>query len=71
MGDNRLVDLNRAGTGLMEIVTNPDMRSVSLKHPRSKPLTPRSAEEAGAFVRKLQSLLRRLGSGDGDMEKVS
>ena len=31
----------------------------------------RSAEEAGAFVRKLQSLLRRLGSGDGDMEKVS
>jgi hypothetical protein len=31
----------------------------------------RSAEEAGAFVKKLQSLLRRLGAGDGDMEKVS
>ncbi|WWC90442.1 aspartyl/glutamyl-tRNA(Asn/Gln) amidotransferase, B subunit [Kwoniella dendrophila CBS 6074] len=54
VGDNTLVDLNRAGTGLMEIVTEPDMRS---------------AEEAGAFVRKLQGLLRRLGSGDGDMEK--
>jgi aspartyl-tRNA(Asn)/glutamyl-tRNA(Gln) amidotransferase subunit B len=49
-----LVDLNRAGTGLMEIVTEPDMRS---------------AAEAGAFVRRLQSLLRRIGSGDGDMEK--
>ncbi|WRT68671.1 aspartyl/glutamyl-tRNA(Asn/Gln) amidotransferase, B subunit [Kwoniella shivajii] len=54
VGENVLVDLNRAGTGLMEIVTEPDMRS---------------AEEAGAFVRKLQGLLRRLGSGDGDMEK--
>ncbi|OCF57715.1 aspartyl/glutamyl-tRNA(Asn/Gln) amidotransferase, B subunit [Kwoniella mangroviensis CBS 10435] len=54
VGDNTLVDLNRAATGLMEIVTEPDMRS---------------AEEAGAFVRKLQGLLRRLGSGDGDMEK--
>ena len=31
---------------------------------------PRSAEEAGAFVRKLQNLLRRVGAGDGDMEKV-
>ena len=31
----------------------------------------RSAEEAGAFVRKLQSLLRGIGSGDGDMEKVA
>ena len=30
----------------------------------------RSAEEAGAFVRKLQALLRRIGAGDGDMEKV-
>jgi hypothetical protein len=28
VGDNRLIDLNRAGTGLMEIVTNPDMRWV-------------------------------------------
>ncbi|RSH77257.1 uncharacterized protein EHS24_003565 [Apiotrichum porosum] len=49
-----LVDLNRAGTGLMEIVTEPHMRS---------------SDEAGAFVRKLQGLLRRVGSGDGDMEK--
>lgn len=55
VGDDVLVDLNRAGTGLMEIVTEPHMRS---------------AEEAGAFVRKLQALLRRVGSGDGDMEKV-
>lgn len=39
----------------MEIVTDPDMRS---------------PEEAGAFVKKLQGLLRRVGSGDGDMEKV-
>ncbi|WVR09360.1 glutamyl-tRNA(Gln) amidotransferase subunit B, mitochondrial [Kwoniella sp. DSM 27419] len=54
VGENTLVDLNRAGTGLMEIVTDPDMRS---------------AEEAGAFVRKLQGLLRRVGSADGDMEK--
>lgn len=36
----------------------------------SHQLTDRSAEEAGAFVRKLQGILRRLGSGDGDMEKV-
>ncbi|TXT09206.1 hypothetical protein VHUM_02680 [Vanrija humicola] len=54
IGGDVLVDLNRAGTGLMEVVTQPDMRS---------------AEEAGAFVRKFQSLLRRVGSGDGDMEK--
>ncbi|WWD19307.1 glutamyl-tRNA(Gln) amidotransferase subunit B, mitochondrial [Kwoniella shandongensis] len=54
VGDAVLVDLNRAGTGLMEIVTEPDMRS---------------AEEAGAFVKKLQGLLRRVGSADGDMEK--
>nr|ODN91940.1 glutamyl-tRNA(Gln) amidotransferase subunit B, mitochondrial [Cryptococcus depauperatus CBS 7841] len=53
-GDMVLVDLNRAGIGLMEIVTRPDMRS---------------PEEAGAFVKKLQSLLRRIGSADGDMEK--
>lgn len=55
VGGEVLVDLNRAGTGLMEVVTHPDMRS---------------AEEAGAFVRKFQSLLRRVGSGDGDMEKA-
>ncbi|KAK8854557.1 glutamyl-tRNA(Gln) amidotransferase subunit B, mitochondrial [Kwoniella newhampshirensis] len=54
VGSSVLVDLNRAGTGLMEIVTEPDIRS---------------AEEAGAFVKKLQGLLRRVGSADGDMEK--
>jgi aspartyl-tRNA(Asn)/glutamyl-tRNA(Gln) amidotransferase subunit B len=70
IGENVLIDLNRAGTGLMEIVTEPDMRSasVSVRHNSADVRTP---EEAGAFVRKLQSMLRRLGSGDGDMEKVS
>jgi aspartyl-tRNA(Asn)/glutamyl-tRNA(Gln) amidotransferase subunit B len=73
VGDERLVDLNRAGTGLMEIVTEPDMRHVVFHAPRSCRTSidgNRSAEEAGAFVRKLQSLLRRLRSGDGDMENV-
>ena len=49
-----LVDLNRSGVALMEIVSKPDLRS---------------AEEAMAFVRKLRSVLRYLGSCDGDMEK--
>jgi aspartyl-tRNA(Asn)/glutamyl-tRNA(Gln) amidotransferase subunit B len=49
-----LVDLNRAGTALMEIVSYPDMRS---------------AEEAAAYVRKVRSILRYLGTCDGDMEK--
>ena len=48
------VDLNRAGTALMEIVSRPDMRS---------------AEEASAYVKKLRSILRYLGACDGDMEK--
>jgi aspartyl-tRNA(Asn)/glutamyl-tRNA(Gln) amidotransferase subunit B len=48
------VDLNRAGTALMEIVSYPDMRS---------------AEEAAAYVKKLRSILRYLGTCDGDMEK--
>lgn len=48
------VDLNRAGTALMEIVSRPDMRS---------------AEEAAAYVKKLRAILRRLGTCDGDMEK--
>jgi aspartyl-tRNA(Asn)/glutamyl-tRNA(Gln) amidotransferase subunit B len=52
--DMSLVDLNRAGVALMEIVSKPDLRS---------------AEEAMAFVRKLRSVLRYLGSCDGDMEK--
>jgi aspartyl-tRNA(Asn)/glutamyl-tRNA(Gln) amidotransferase subunit B len=49
-----LVDLNRAGVALMEIVSKPDLRS---------------AEQAMAFLRKLRSVLRYLGTCDGDMEK--
>src|SRR5262249_8671753 len=48
------VDLNRSGVALMEIVSKPDLRS---------------AEEAKAYVTKLRSLLRYLGTCDGDMEK--
>ncbi|MBX6426045.1 MAG: Asp-tRNA(Asn)/Glu-tRNA(Gln) amidotransferase subunit GatB [Variibacter sp.] len=48
------VDLNRSGVALMEIVTKPDLRS---------------AEEAKAFVAKLRTILRYLGTCDGDMEK--
>ncbi|KAI6034909.1 GatB/GatE catalytic domain-containing protein [Pisolithus orientalis] len=48
-----LVDLNRAGSGLMEIISEPDMRS---------------PEEAGDYVRTLQTLLRAVGSSDGSME---
>jgi aspartyl-tRNA(Asn)/glutamyl-tRNA(Gln) amidotransferase subunit B len=51
-----LVDLNRAGTGLMEIVTEPDLRS---------------PEEAGAYVRALQAILRAVGASDGNMEEGS
>ena len=50
------VDLNRAGVALMEIVSKPDLRS---------------AEEAKAYVSKLRSILRYLGTCDGDMEKGS
>ncbi|KAK7696254.1 hypothetical protein QCA50_000907 [Cerrena zonata] len=50
------IDLNRAGTGLMEIVSEPDLRS---------------PEEAGDYVRTLQALLRSVGSSDGNMEQGS
>jgi len=50
------VDLNRAGVPLMEIVSEPDIRS---------------PEEAGAYVRKLRSILRYLGTCDGNMEEGS
>ena len=50
------IDLNRSGVALMEIVSNPDMRS---------------AEEAGAYVTKLRSILRFLGTCDGNMEEGS
>src|SRR4029078_7369683 len=49
-------DHNRAGVALMEIVSKPDLRS---------------AEEAKAFITKLRSILRYLGTCDGDMEKGS
>jgi aspartyl-tRNA(Asn)/glutamyl-tRNA(Gln) amidotransferase subunit B len=52
--DLTFVDLNRAGTALMEIVSRPDMRC---------------AEEAAAYVKKIRTILRYLGTSDGDMEK--
>ena len=50
------VDLNRSGIALMEIVTEADLRS---------------AEEAGAFMAKLRSILRYVGTCDGNMEEGS
>ena len=50
------IDFNRAGVGLMEIVTEPDFRS---------------PEEAGAFLRKLRSIVRYLGTCDGNMDEGS
>ena len=50
------VDLNRSGVALMEIVSKPDLRS---------------SEQAKAYVAKLRSILRYLGTCDGDMEKGS
>lgn len=49
-----LVDFNRAGTPLMEIVSEPDMRS---------------AREAGSYAREIQKILRYVGSSEADMEK--
>jgi aspartyl-tRNA(Asn)/glutamyl-tRNA(Gln) amidotransferase subunit B len=50
------IDLNRAGVALMEIVSEPDLRS---------------PEEAGAYMRKLRTILRYLGTCDGNMEEGS
>ena len=50
------VDLNRCGVALMEIVSRPDMRSPA---------------EAGAYLRKLRTILRYVGSCDGNMEEGS
>jgi aspartyl-tRNA(Asn)/glutamyl-tRNA(Gln) amidotransferase subunit B len=50
------IDLNRAGVALMEIVSEPDIRS---------------PDEAGAYLRKLRSILRYLGTCDGNMEEGS
>ena len=52
--EHSLVDLNRSGVALMEIVSKPDIRS---------------ARQAQAYVTKLRSILRYLGTCDGDMEK--
>lgn len=50
------IDLNRSGVALMEIVSNPDMRS---------------ADEAAAYVTKVRAILRYLGTCDGNMEEGS
>jgi aspartyl-tRNA(Asn)/glutamyl-tRNA(Gln) amidotransferase subunit B len=50
------VDLNRAGVALMEIVSEPDMRS---------------GEEAGAYLKKLRAIMRYLGTCDGNMDEGS
>ena len=50
------IDLNRAGVALMEIVSEPDIRS---------------PDEAGAYLKKLRSILRYLGTCDGNMEEGS
>lgn len=51
---NTCIDLNRAGVPLMEIVSEPDMRS---------------ADEAVAYMKKLRSIVRYIDTCDGDMEK--
>ncbi len=51
-----LIDLNRSGVALMEIVSEPDLRS---------------PEEAGAYLRKLRMILRYLGTCDGNMDEGS
>ena len=50
------IDLNRSGVALMEIVSKPDIRS---------------GEEAGAYVKKLRSIVRYLGTCDGNMQEGS
>jgi aspartyl-tRNA(Asn)/glutamyl-tRNA(Gln) amidotransferase subunit B len=54
--EHSFIDLNRAGVALMEIVSEPDLRS---------------PEEAGAYVRKLRAIMRYLGTCDGNMEEGS
>ena len=54
--DRTLIDLNRSGVALMEIVSEPDMRS---------------PEEAAAFLTRLRALLRWLGTCDGNMQEGS
>ena len=54
--DESLIDLNRSGVALMEIVSEPDIRS---------------PDEAAAYMRKLRSIVRYLGTCDGNMEEGS
>src|SRR3954447_21349849 len=54
--DETLIDLNRSGVALMEIVSEPDIRS---------------PDEAAAYMRKLRSIVRYLGTCDGNMEEGS
>lgn len=54
LGNSSLIDFNRAGTPLMEIVSEPDLES---------------GEEAGAYLRSLQMILQQGGISDADMEK--
>jgi aspartyl-tRNA(Asn)/glutamyl-tRNA(Gln) amidotransferase subunit B len=54
--EHSYVDLNRAGIALMEIVSEPDLRS---------------PEEAGLYLKKLRTILRYLGTCDGNMEEGS
>ncbi|WP_353662427.1 Asp-tRNA(Asn)/Glu-tRNA(Gln) amidotransferase subunit GatB [Hydrogenimonas sp. SS33] len=55
-GDHSLVDLNRAGTPLLEIVSEPDMRS---------------ADEAVRYLKKLHAIVRYLGISDANMQEGS
>lgn len=56
MGPVTLLDLNRCGTALIEIVSGPDLRTPN---------------QVGAYVRKLRDTLRRVGASDGNMEEGS
>jgi aspartyl-tRNA(Asn)/glutamyl-tRNA(Gln) amidotransferase subunit B len=56
LGEFSGIDLNRAGTPLLEIVSEPDMRS---------------AKEAVAYMRKIHSIVRYLGISDGNMQEGS
>ena len=53
---NTLIDLNRSGIALMEIVSKPDLRSL---------------EEVNAYIKKLRSIMRYLGTCDGNMQEGS
>ncbi len=53
---NTLVDLNRSGVALMEIVSKPDLRSL---------------DEVNAYIKKLRSIMRYLGNCDGNMQEGS